>query len=437
MAVNYIIQPVTTQVTSGSTVGSGITNPIELTITPNQNYVVAASSFNIQGATPVNYNNNVNGYINGLNGVDFNNEEIEAATFTDNTTPNTLGNTVKVEIYVANTFTMPSNSVGIIIDIDGDATVFVPDNLQDQEDNLAFDTENVSWRFTIATDLKGTDSNGIALYTPGSTEIVPGTATVVSQDYNLEQDGGLGYKIINLFPPTLTTPEMNGILASQVVNNSVPDGFDFSTVPGTVGMIQTPVSSVVPISRRYRFLIAPKAGFTVSRHNFSFESMTPDMDGDFSLTDTFINTYNNANTGLGDIFSSAAGGANFINLKRTIHNVNYGAIFATSNFQTPWGNLVGQVVSIDLMDTQSYPVLPGNQGDNWESFNPSDVSTFNPSSFEGNHVLVEVNFLGITTPEAQDDTLCVKLLGSAMPLENSDTGVDNAFDFNVAIEYNG
>ena len=143
MAVNYIIQPVTTQVNSGSTVGSGITNPIELTIIPNQNYVVAASSFNIQGTTPTNYNNNANGYVNGLNGVDFNNEEIEAATFTDNATPNTLGNTVKVEIYVANTFTMPSNNVGITIDIDGDATVFVPDNLQDQEDNLAFDT----WKY--------------------------------------------------------------------------------------------------------------------------------------------------------------------------------------------------------------------------------------------------------------------------------------------------
>ena len=435
MAVNYVIQPVTTQVTSGSTVGSGITNPIELTITPNQNYVVAASSFNIQGTTPVNYNNNVNGYINGLNGVDFNNEQIEAATFTDNATPNTLGNTIKVQIYVANTFTMPPNNVGITIDIDGDATVFV-DNLQDQEDNLDFDTENVSWYFTIATDLQGTDSNGIALYPPGSTEIVPGTATVVSQDYNLEQDGGLGYKIINLFPSTLTTPEMNGLLTSQINNNSVPDGFDINTVPGTVGMIQTPVSSPVPLSNRYRFLIAPKPGFAISRHNFSFESMTPDMDNPFALTDTFINTYNNANTGLGDIFSSAGGGLNFINLKRTIHNANYMWSFATSNFQTPWAGVGGGVASIELIDTQSNPVLPGNQGD-WEGFDPSDISNFNPSSFEGNHVLVEVNFLGTSTPEDQDDMICVKILGSAMPLENSDTGVDNYFEFNVGVEYNG
>tara|TARA_R100000030_G_scaffold88748_1_gene72804 strand:- start:405 stop:2216 length:1812 start_codon:yes stop_codon:yes gene_type:complete len=92
--------------TSGDSIADGnMISSGSLTITPNSNYVVQASSFSIGDALP---------------------SSVASVSFTDTGTPNTPANTVTVTVNLASDFVVPNDDFTIIVDIDGTATFYDP-----------------------------------------------------------------------------------------------------------------------------------------------------------------------------------------------------------------------------------------------------------------------------------------------------------------------
>lgn len=85
--------------TSGNAIGS---DNAQLVITPNQGYVVSAANFT-----------NNTGPLTGVLSI----------TLSDSGTPNTIGNTVIVDIDLDDSYVMPASDTNIVIDIDGNATL--------------------------------------------------------------------------------------------------------------------------------------------------------------------------------------------------------------------------------------------------------------------------------------------------------------------------
>ena len=119
---NYTVTVHTSTETTGDSVFTGtVPNTVTLVITPDAGYVASASDFSIGDPLPV---------------------EVSSVTFSDSTTAGQPGNVVNALVTLNGAFTMPSNDVILLVDIDGtvtsrvststDVTVYVEDLIPDE-----------------------------------------------------------------------------------------------------------------------------------------------------------------------------------------------------------------------------------------------------------------------------------------------------------------
>jgi hypothetical protein len=278
MPVNYTTSNVPVSVESGSTSSSGFTNPLVLTLTPIQpdteDYVISASSFSIAGKTPIIIDGNNNSYRAGINDVSFQNAFIDYVTFSDTGTPGTIGNTITVNIYMKDTFEMPSSNLNLFLDIDGDAVVLQSSNTNVDNPTGVLTTVNVS----MVNSLSGFGSDGSTLYPAGSSEIINNSAAVEGNFSNINIINHNGNNVYTLTTATILnsqvqTPVYTTSSVSYPVAENVLTTWDNGCLDGDCfGNQQFTGSSGNALDVDYwqvMFRITPKEGFVVSRHNFN------------------------------------------------------------------------------------------------------------------------------------------------------------------------
>ena len=388
MAVNYSTLNLPSSITAGSTVGSGITNPLTLTIVPNDGYVVAADSFSISGGTGGYYNDLPNAYYYYSEGVTLP-EGIQLVQFVDTATAGTEGNQVTVNIYVNETFEMPSNSHNFQLDIDGDATLIVETVDQTSNEN----TSNLL-KLILVDSLYGFGSYNNIQYEAGNSNIVPATAVVVNE----LQD-------VTIVNPPLSYENGNVVSGGPELNDDA-----FTGVPvNTVAFLQDGLMYFDNTNYQSQILwrITPPAGFTINKNSFSIDAASSVTTDGWFISGTGLNLPTEGSLSM---------------YSRTTYYDP--VVYLGSDISTP---AVGYISSIDFIDTLATTTYGGPL--------PIDSDqNVDPSDYIGNEILVRVN--GLSGFAYQNENINIYIPININPMEVGDTVGSVDFEFQVQVNFN-
>lgn len=440
MLVNYTTSNVPVSVDSGSTSGSGFTNPLVLTLTPIQpdteDYVVSASSFSISGKTPMIIDGNVNSYRAGINEVVFQNPFIDYVTFSDTGTPGTIGNTITVNIYMKDTFEMPNNNLNLFLDIDGDAVLLQASNTNVDNPTGVLTTVDVS----IVNSLSGFGSDGSTLYPAGSSEIVNNSSVVEGNFSNMNIVNHNGDNVYTLTTATILNSQVQipayttSSVSYPVAENVLTDWDNGCSSGDCYGKQQFTGSSGNALNVNYwqvMFRITPKEGFVVSRHNFntlnSLEVVSQTIE---SITSLEALTSNSA----AQMFlAPLIRGDELIQIGLTPENYDNRTVFAqtvytnpivylSSDLSAPRTDVIEKIVIID-----SGVVPQAAPGGLFDLDNPSD--------YIGNEVRIVIYGLNeYITPSVNTSIYIPFEQATAMQLNNSEPSIDFALTIDVPFQ---
>lgn len=481
-AVNYIIEntPVTTA--QYATTSSGISNPLQLTIKPAnpETHTVSATSFRISG-------NTLDGFYNGLPNAYFwffgdgNTlpDGVLVAQFKDSGNAGEVGNTVIVDVYVNDEFSMPGNDHQFFLDIDGDA-----DEIPQEIVEIVVPETGTPTVFALnmVNSLRGFNPANPAFPLPaGTPSIVPG-APIIPGNF------GEGIQIISSHLTTATLAVMDaevngGPSASQIVipqpsgvlSNNCMSGLNPDT-GGYSGTVANP-STIQPCFGRQRynavvgediflpwphckFIIRPRpdSNIVVSRHFYNIEAegsvsytgqqiyqmlvdvggsygginpgVTNDFDDDVGNTLIDSNTQNQT-VGLGP---SSLGGDYIPASTKFGQTVYYNpTVYLGSDLSQP---LTGIISKIILLDSSAWFVPSGfMSGQGLADILPSDTDALSVSSnFMGNSIHVIIKGLhGYIIPEILTDLYFI-INGQPMQLD-IDEDSDVQFNFDVQVPF--
>lgn len=477
-AVNYIIEntPVTTA--QYATTSSGITNPLQLIIKPAnyETHTVSATSFRISGLTNSTYYNGLpNAYFSFL-GDDVLPDGVLVVQFRDSGDAGEPGNTVIVDVYVADDFVMPGNDHQFFLDIDGDADEIPVNTIEIVNPEAGTPTV---FALNMVNSLRGFNPANPAFPLPaGTPSIVPG-APILPGDFGEGikiTSSHTGYQMFNSDAEVLGGPASSQIVIPQpdgVLGNNCMSGLN----PDTGGYSGTPNNPIVPQPcfgrQRFnatvgegiylpwphcKFTIGPRdnSNLVVSRHFYSIEAegsasytgqqihqMYIDVGGSYSagINSGVTNDFDDdvANTLIDNSSQNTAlglGGEDYvINSTKFGQTVYYNpTVYLGSDLSQP---LTGIISKIILLDTKAW-FTPGGSiasGQGLADVSPEDTDSLGVSSnFIDNNIRIIIKGLhGYIIPEILTD---LYFIVSGQPIQlNIDEEPDVQFNFDIQVPF--
>ena len=478
--INYIIDntPVTTA--QYATTSSGITNPLQLSIKPTdpETHTVSATSFRISGITNSGFYNGLpNAYFFFFGDGNTLPDGVLVAQFRDSGTAGEVGNTVIVDVYVADDFVMPGNNHQFFLDIDGDADEIPADIVEVVVPETGTPT---IFAFNMVNSLRGFNPANPAFPLPAGTPSIVAGAPVIPGNFgndiriassHVGQQMALMDAEVNGGPSSsqIVIPQPSGVLGNNCLSGLKPDTGLYS------GTSTQPITNQPCFGRqRYnatvgegiflpwphcKFEISPRinTNLVVSRHFYTIEAegsasytgqqirqMLLDFGGSNSgINPGVTNDFDDdvANTLIDSDQQNTAAGVgqnaneNWISSTRFGQTIYYNpTVYLGSDLSQP---LTGIISKIILLDSQAWFTPAGTiaSGQGLADISPDDTDALSVSSnFIDNKIKVIVKGLhGYIIPEILTDLYFI-VSGQPMQLD-IDEDPDVQFNFDIQIPF--